>query len=142
MIFDLIRALLAALVVVVAPGWFWALLLRAPEDRAERVAYSTALSMALVPVVALVPVYLLGVGVTLAVTLFSVLVVFLSGLAAYLWLGRAKGSEEPLALLPASPLNAPALMLLVPAFGLALGVIIGAVPSVAVVPPVTGAVVP
>jgi hypothetical protein len=32
-LFDLIRALLAALVVAVAPGWFWARLLLASEDR-------------------------------------------------------------------------------------------------------------
>jgi hypothetical protein len=141
-LFDLIRALLAAFVVAVAPGWFWAGLLRASGDRAERVVYSAALSMALVPVVALVPVYLLGTGVTLVVALISPPVVFFSGLAAYLRFGQAKGSDEPLAPPPASPLGAPALALLVPAFGLAVGVMIGAVPGEPVVPPITAAFVP
>ena len=142
MLFDLIRALLAALIVVVAPGWFWAGLLRASEDRAERVVYSAALSMALVPVVALVPVYLLNTGVTLAVASISAPVVLFSGLAAYVRFGPAKGSNEPLILLPASPLSVPTLALLVPAFGLAMGVLVGAVPGEPVLPPITGAVVP
>jgi len=141
-LFDLIRALLAAVVVAVAPGWFWAGLLRASEDRAERIVYSAALSMALVPVVALVLTYLLDAGVTLAVALISPPVVFLSGLAAYLRFGPAKGSDEPVAPSPASPLGAPALALLAVAFGLATGVMIGAVPGKLVVPPITGSIVP
>lgn len=36
----------------VAPGWFWAVLLRAPVDLAERTALSVAYAMALVPAVA------------------------------------------------------------------------------------------
>jgi hypothetical protein len=62
--------------------------------------------------VALVPVYLLETGVTLAVASVSAPVVFLSGLAAYLRSGQAKGSSEPLVPLPASPLSAPTLALL------------------------------
>src|SRR5918997_2394225 len=139
---DLIRALLAAFVVAVVPGWFWAGLLRASGDRAERVVYSAALSMALVPVVALVPVYLLGTGVTLVVAVISPLVVFFSGLAAYLRFGQAKGLDEPLAQPPASPLGAPALALLVPAFGLAVGVMIGAIPGEPLVQPVVGVFAP
>ena len=142
MLFDLIRALLAALVVAVAPGWFWARLLLASEDRVERAVYSAALSMALVPVAALVPVYFLETGVTLAVASVSALAVFLSGLVAYLRLGQAKGSSETLIPLPSSPLSAPTLALLLPAFGLAMGVLIGAVPGKAVVPAITVAVVP
>ena len=142
MLFDLIRALLAASVVAIAPGWFWATLLRAPADRAERVVYSVALSLALVPVVALACVYLLGGGVTLVVALASPAVVFFSGLAAYLRFGPAKGSDEPVVPVPAPPLEAPALALLVPAFGLAVGVMIGTVPGEPVLPPITGPVVP
>jgi hypothetical protein len=87
-------------------------------------------------------VYILETGVTLAVASISAPVVFLSGLAAYLRSGQAKGSSEPLVPLPASPLSAPALALLLPAFGLAIGVLIGAVPGEPVVPAITGAVVP
>ena len=142
MLFDLIRALLAALVVAVAPGWFWAGLLHASEDYTERLTYSVALSLALVPAVALIPTRLLGMSVTLPVAFACALVVFLAGLGAYLRFGAAKVSKEPIFPAPASALSAPALALLVPAFGLALGVMIGAIPGAPVVIPVTNAVDP
>ena len=82
MLFDLTRALFAAALVGVLPGWFWAKFLRAIADRAERLAYSVALSMALVPAMALVPTRLLSFGVTLSVTVLSALFVFGAGLAA------------------------------------------------------------
>jgi hypothetical protein len=138
-VFDLIRALLAALVVAVAPGWFWAGLLRASGDLAERITYSVALSIALVPTVALIPTRLLGMGVTLPVAVACAMVVFLAGLGAYLRYGPAKGSDEPIFPAPASALGAPSLALLVPAFGLAFGVMIGVIPGVPVVLPVTNA---
>jgi hypothetical protein len=141
-VFDLIRALLAALVVAVAPGWFWACLLRASGDYAERLTYSAALSMALVPAVALIPTRLLGMGVTFPVSVACGLVVFLTGLGAYLRFGAAKGSDQPIFPAPASAISAPALALLVPAFGLALGVMIGAIPGVPVGLRVTSAVDP
>jgi hypothetical protein len=141
-LFDLIRVLLAALVVAVAPGWFWAGLLRASGDYAERITYSVALSMALVPAVALVPTRVLGMGVTLTVAVGCALVVFLAGLGAYLGFGAAKEDGEPVFAVPVPAIGAPALALLVPAFCLAIGVIIGVIPGVPVVPPVTGAVDP
>lgn len=121
---DLTRALLAALAAGVLPGWFWAGCLWPAHGRAGRVACSMALSMVLVPTVALLAAYLLGTGVTLTVAVISVLVVFLGGLAAHLAFGRAKTLEEPLHPGPA-PLGAPALLLLVPAFGLALAAYFG-----------------
>ncbi len=130
MLFDLIRALPAAVLVGVVPGWFWAKLLRgASADRAERFAYSVALSITLVPAVILIPTRLFDTGVTLAVAVAAPLVVFFSGLAAYLRFGPAKGSSEPLAP-PPTPLGPPALVLLVAAFGLTLGVMAGVVPGV------------
>jgi hypothetical protein len=90
----------------------------------------------------LVPVYLRETGVTLAVASVSALTVFLSGLVAYLRFGQAKGSSETLIPLPSSPLSAPTLALLLPAFGLAMGVLIGAVPGKSVVPAITVAVIP
>jgi hypothetical protein len=122
---DLIKALPAAVVVGVVPGWFWAKLLRASADRAERFTYSAALSVALVPAVILIPARLFGTGVTLAVAIASPLVVFFLGLAAYARFGPAKGSDEPLAPPPA-PLGLLALVLLVAGFGLALGAVAGA----------------
>lgn len=75
--------------------------------------------MALVPAAALVPVRLLDTGVTLTVAASCALVVFLAGLLAYLCFGLAKGTYEPPA--PGSgPLEMPVLVVLLPAFGLAL----------------------
>ena len=130
MLFDLIRALPAAVLVVVVPGWFWAKLLRgASADRAEQFVYAVALSVALVPAVILIPTRLFGTGVTLAVAIAAPLAVFFSGLAAYLRFGPAKGSDEPLATPPA-PLGSLALVPLVAAFALILGTLFGVVPGV------------
>jgi hypothetical protein len=132
MVFDLIRGLLAALFVGVLPGWFWACLL-APaasrSDRAERLAYAIALSLALVPTVALVPARLLGLGVTLPVAVLSALAVFGAGLAARLLFGLPKG-EEPPEVGDAAPvtLGPLPLALLAPAFVLALLVVGGWLP--------------
>ncbi|MDQ3377971.1 MAG: DUF1616 domain-containing protein, partial [Actinomycetota bacterium] len=142
MLLDLILATFAALAVGVAPGWFWAGLLRAPTDQAERIALAVAFSMALVPAVALVPTRLFGLGITLPVAVGSALTVFAAGLAAHLKFGPAKGTEEPLLPSPAVPLPTPALVPLVAAFGLALGVMFGALPADAVVPAITGHTVP
>src|SRR5829696_6074239 len=72
MLFDLILALLAAVLVGLLPGWFWAkLLIATPADVYERIAYSVALSMALVPTAALVQARLLETGVTLTIAVAS-----------------------------------------------------------------------
>src|SRR3712207_8008871 len=85
--------------------------------------------MALVPAVILIPTRLLGMSVTLAVAVGAPVVVFFGGLAAYVRFGAAKGSDEPLAQ-PPTPLSPLASVLLIAAFGLALGVMAGVVPSV------------
>ena len=119
MLLELMRALLAVSLVALLPGWFWAGCLFATSDRAERITYSVALSMALVPTAALVPVRLLDTGVTLAVAASSALVVFFAGLLAYRRFGPAKGTFGPP--VPGSgPLDMPVLVVLLPAFGLAL----------------------
>lgn len=123
---DLTHALLAAAAAGVLPGWFWAGCLWPASGLAGRVACSMALSMVLVPVAALLSAYLLGTGVTLTVAVVSVAAVFLGGLATYLAAGRAKALKEPLHPGP-TPLTAPALLLLVPAFGLALAAYFGIV---------------
>ena len=120
MLYDLILAAPVAILVGMAPGWFWSRVLLASSDLYERIAYSVALSITLVPTAALVQARLLETGVTLAVAVASPLIVFVLGLAAYVCFGPAKkGSEEPLAP-PAGPLATPALVLLVSAFGFAL----------------------
>jgi hypothetical protein len=87
----MIRALLAAAAGAVLPGYFWAAVLRPTSGLAERLAYSTALSMALVPPVAVLAARLAGAGVTLWVALVSVFAVSGSGLAVLAWKGRAEG---------------------------------------------------
>jgi hypothetical protein len=124
---DLIQALPAALLVGVLPGWFWTRCLLASGDHAERLAYTIALSVTLVPSAALAQTYLFTTGVTLAVTVASVVLVFLAGLAAYLLLGPAKGPEEPVSR-PPSPPGLPALIPLVVALALALGMFSGIAP--------------
>ena len=119
MLLDLVRALLAAVLVGVLPGYFWARVLSASSDPAERLALSAALSITLVPATILIPARIFGTGVTLAATISCALLVLVAGVAVYLRFGPAKGPNEPLAP-PPVPLGAPALVLLLPALGLAL----------------------
>jgi hypothetical protein len=124
LISDLLQALPAAFLIGVLPGWFWTRCLLASGDRAEQLAYTAALSLTLVPTVALAQTYLFATGVTFAVT-----VVFLAGLAAYLLFGPAKKSEEPLSL-PPSPPSLPTLAPLAAALALALLMFLGIAPTV------------
>ena len=124
MLFDLIRVLPVALLVGVLPGWFWTTCLLASEDYAERLAYTVALSLTLVPAAALAQVYLFGTGVTSAVAAASATLVFLTGLAAYLAFGPAKGTETPLVRPPAPP-GLPALVPLAAGLALALVMLSG-----------------
>lgn len=141
MLLDLIRALPVAVAVYLLPGWFWAKLLRASADRAEQAAFSVALSMALVPAVLLVPTRLFGAGISLTLAVAAPLLVFAAGLAAYVRFGPVKGPGAPPAPPPA-PLGTPALLLLIGALALALGVVIGVLSRVPIVPLVTVGVVP
>lgn len=126
MVPDLIRALPAALLVGLVPGWFWAGCLCSTADRAERLAYSVALSITLVPAAALAQARLFDTGVTLTTAVVSVLLVFLAGLAAYLRFGPAKGYAQPLASRPA-PLDLPTLIPLILASALVLRILFGLV---------------
>src|SRR5215212_10039443 len=137
-LYELIRALLAATLVALLPGWFWTRVLipssssssTSSSDLYERLTYSLALSMALVPAIALIPTRLFGMGVSLSVTVVCVGVVFFSGLGVSLLVGSAKeGTEEPLGS-PPHMLGMLTLGLLAAAFGLGLGVVAGVVPGV------------
>lgn len=155
MLFDLIRALLAGLLVGVVPGLPWAGLLVRAADRAERLAYAVALSLTLVPTATLVPARLLGLGVTLPVAALSTLFVFATGLAAVRYFGpagtgpakinpegvaRINGRTTSEDVVPNAPspgaLRKTALGLLVPALGLALIVALGWLPQGRVLPAV------
>jgi len=106
LLLDLVRALLAAVLVGGLPGYFWARVVSASSDLAERLALSAALSITLVPATILVPARVFGTGVTLAATISCALLVLVAGLAVYLRFGPAKGPNEPLAPPPA-PLGPP-----------------------------------
>ena len=126
---DLIRALSAAAVAGFLPGLFWAMVLCASTDRAERLTYSVALSITLVPACALAQITLFGGGVTLPVAVSSVLLVFFGGIAAHLRFGPAAGKGTPL-FSPPKPPGAPALSLLAAASGVALWIASGMTPGV------------
>ena len=95
MVADLIRALLAALAAGVAPGYFWAVVLRPASGLAERLTYSAVLSMASVPVIAVLLARATGAGVTLWVALAAVGIVFGAGGLVYRLKGAAQGSAGP-----------------------------------------------
>jgi hypothetical protein len=136
---DLIRALPAVLLIGVLPGWFWTRTLLRSNDPAERLAYSVALSITLVPTAALLQTYLFATGVTLAVTLVSVALVFLAGLALYLLFGPAKKGEEPVCNPPSAP-GVATLVPLVVALALALAMLLGLSPGEWLMIPIAGLV--
>jgi hypothetical protein len=140
-LYDLIRAVPVAILVCLLPGWFWARLLRSSSDFYEQLAFSIALSMALVPATLLVPTRLFGAGITLGAAIAAPLVIFLVGLAAYLRFGPAKGPVAPIATLPPSP-GTPALSLLIAGLALGLGVVAGVLPRLPIEPLVTVGFVP
>ena len=113
MLLDLTWALLAAFLVGVLPGYYWARCLFAASDAVAQVTYGIGLSMALVPAVALIPARLLGQGVTLSATVVSALLVFGTGVIAYYGLGPEKAPARPVA----QPARAPGLIVLLPIAG-------------------------
>jgi hypothetical protein len=100
LLLDVARALPAALAAVVFPGYFWAVFLRPAGDLAERLAYSTVLSMASVPVIALLLARLSGSGITLWIAIVSVALVLGSGALAVAAKGAAPGPAEPILPVP------------------------------------------
>jgi hypothetical protein len=118
---DLIRAVLAAAAAAVLPGYFWAAVLRPTSGLGERLAYSTAVSMGSVPVLAVIIARAAGTGVTLWVALVAVLAVFGAGLLVFRIKGPAPGESSPLLPLPA-PVRDPRVLTLI-AVGLALALV-------------------
>src|SRR6516165_3289274 len=97
---DLIRALLAAAAGAVLPGYFWAVVLRPTSGLGERLAYSTAVSMASVPTVAVILARVARTGLELWVALAAVLIVFGTGLLAFRLKGPAPGTAAPVLRMP------------------------------------------
>jgi hypothetical protein len=117
---NLVRAALAAAAAGVLPGYFWTLVLRPTGGLAERLSYSTVLSMASVPVVALVLARLAGTGVTLWVALGSVALVFTSGVLVYVLRGPAPGPAIPVLPRPSALPGPGTLALIAAAFAAAV----------------------
>jgi hypothetical protein len=116
MLLDLIRGLCAAVIAIPLPGYFWAVLLCPAGGLAERLAYSCGLSMATVPVVALILAHLAGSGITLWIAIASVGIVLTSGALAASWKRAAPATAGPI--LPSPPVirDSRALVLLILAF--------------------------
>jgi hypothetical protein len=122
---DLARALLAALAAGVLPGYFWAGFLRPAGGLGERLAYSAAISMASVPVLAVALGRLFGIGVTLWVAIAAIAVVLGTGAAAVVLRGAPGGPSGPVLPRPAAIRDVPTLALIVIGFGLALASALG-----------------
>jgi hypothetical protein len=122
---DLARALLAALAAGVLPGYFWAGFLRPAGGLGERLAYSAAISMASVPVLAVALARLAGTGVTLWVAIVSIAVVLGTGAAAVILRGAPDWPSGPVLPRPAAVRDVPTLALIVIGFGLALASALG-----------------
>jgi hypothetical protein len=118
---DLIRALLAGAAGAVLPGYFWAAVLRPTSGLGERLAWSTGISMASVPTVAVILARVTRGGVALWVALAAVLIVFGSGLFVYWRRGPAPGTAAPVLRMP-EPTRDPRVLGLV-AVAIALGLL-------------------
>jgi hypothetical protein len=117
---NLVRAVLGALASGVLPGYFWAGFVRRSDGLAERLAYSAALSMALVPAIALFLAHVLGTGITLLVALASIGVVVGSGALACRLKGPAAEPAGPALPRPPGIRDSRVLVLVLVALALAL----------------------
>jgi hypothetical protein len=125
LITDLVRGLLAAVIAGVLPGYFWAGFVRRTDGLAERLAYSTAISLATVPAIAVLLARLAGSGISLLVALASVVIVAGSGaLATRIW-GAAGGSAVPALPRPRVVRDPRVLALLIVGIALALAIALG-----------------
>jgi hypothetical protein len=118
---DLIRALLAGAAGAVLPGYFWAAVLRPASGLGERLAWSTGISMASVPTVAVILARATRGGIALWVALAAVLIVFGSGLLVHWRRGPAPGTAAPVLRMP-EPARDPRVLGLV-AVAIALGLL-------------------
>ncbi len=110
------------------PGYFWACFLRRTDGLAERLTYSTALSLATVPALALGLARILHTGISLTVAIVTVLLVAGSGaLACKIWGTAAARGPVPPPVLPrlGAIRDGRALALIAAAIGLALAVALG-----------------
>jgi hypothetical protein len=123
-VLDLARAALAAVAAGIMPGYCWAIVLRPTGGLAERLTYSTVLSMASVPAVALVLAGLAGTGVTLWIAIGSVALVLGSGAVALVTRGAARGPVTPVLPRPAAMTGTGTLVLIAAALAAAVAALL------------------
>jgi hypothetical protein len=120
------RAVAAAVAVGVLPGYFWAVVLAPRAGLAERLTWSSVLSVASVPAVALALAKAAHTGVTLWVAIGAVALVAGSGALAFAARGPARSPAGPALPRPA-PIRSPGVLALtVTAFAAALITVVAA----------------
>ncbi|HEX7270392.1 MAG TPA: hypothetical protein VF256_23635 [Streptosporangiaceae bacterium] len=123
---DLMRAVAAAVAAGVLPGYFWAAVLAPRAGLAERLTWSSVLSVASVPAVALALAKAARTGVTLWVAIGAVALVAGSGALALAARGPARGPAGPALPRPA-PIRSPGVLALtLTAFAAALITVVAA----------------
>ena len=109
MIEKILLAYLAALIVIGLPGYIWSKLLFPCIDWVERIAASIAISIGIVPAIALLLARMSDTGITPAIAYTSVILAIAIGIALYLLLGPSPKPEMLPSLQITSP-SAPALV--------------------------------
>ncbi|QYJ14485.1 hypothetical protein Rxycam_00281 [Rubrobacter xylanophilus DSM 9941] len=127
MLRDLIVTLCVALPLALLPGYPWARVLCGEGERAVRLVFGLAFSLATVPAAVLAAARLSGAGVTVAAALLGSGAVLLSGVAVSLVFGPARPVDKPLLALPPAPLGLAVLLPLGGALLIGFGVASGAV---------------
>ena len=123
---DLMRAVAAAVAAGVLPGYFWAAVLAPRAGPAERLTWSSVLSVASVPAVALALAKAARTGVTLWVAIGAVALVAGSGALAFAARGPARSPAGPALPRPA-PIRSPGVLALaLTAFAAALITVVAA----------------
>lgn len=88
MLLQLIQSLLAALLVLIVPGYLWTGVFIEPADWIERLALAIGISLATVPAIASFLALVSGSGVTVAISVVAVVTVALTGLVATIVVGN------------------------------------------------------
>ncbi|MDQ3856311.1 MAG: DUF1616 domain-containing protein, partial [Chloroflexota bacterium] len=100
MALELARAVVAALIAAVLPGFPWMRVLLPSRDGVEQAAYTVGLSLALVPVTAYALAAPAGGAISPVIGAMAVAVVTLGGVLVYWRCGRASPLQPPA---PAAP---------------------------------------
>lgn len=103
LLLDLVRAAVVAVIVAVVPGLPWAMALCAGREPEDRLGWAVALSLSLVPPVALLLAAITGSGITVAGAGGAVILVALTGMLACRWRWLSLRASEPPPVPPSPP---------------------------------------